>query len=189
MMPEKPVFVTTSEHKLHEAEAILGLELRRAAPNVPEPQSLDFAEVASAKARAAREALNDPPVSIVVDDSGLVVNAWNGFPGALTKWFLGSVKLDGLLKMLSAFDDRSAKSVCVVAVSEANGEVHLFRGEVNGEIAAAPRGDGGFGYDPVFIPNGQERTYSEMGDEKHGVSHRNRAFSTLAVWLEDRPKG
>ncbi|MGI8649599.1 MAG: RdgB/HAM1 family non-canonical purine NTP pyrophosphatase, partial [Rubrobacter sp.] len=175
--------------KLREAEVILGVKLDRAAPDVLEIQSLDFGEVASAKARAARKALHNPAARVIVDDSGLVVNAWNGFPGALTKWFLGSVGLDGLLKMLFAFDDRSARSVCVVAVSDADGEIHLFRGEVNGEIAASPRGEGGFGYDPVFIPNGHERTYSEMASEKQENSHRNRAFKALGTWLQAGSKG
>ncbi|WP_119069450.1 RdgB/HAM1 family non-canonical purine NTP pyrophosphatase [Rubrobacter indicoceani] len=189
MMPEKPIFVTSNKNKLREAEAILGVKLDRAAPNVPELQSLDFAEVASAKARAARAALGDPNAPVIVDDSGLVVNAWNDFPGALTKWFLRSVGVSGLLKMLSAFPDRSARSVCVVAVSASSGEIHLFRGEVEGEIADAPRGAAGFGYDPVFVPNGHRRTYSEMGDEKHENSHRNRAFNALAVWLTAGRKG
>lgn len=186
---ETPIFVTSNEHKLHEAEAILGMRLESAAPDVPELQSLDFGEVASAKARAARNALDDPKTRIIVDDSGLVVDAWNGFPGALTKWFLTSVGLDGLLRMLSAFDRRSAKSVCVVAVSEADGDVHLFRGEIKGRIAEAPRGEGGFGYDPVFVPEGQDLTYAEMGREKQENSHRNRAFKAVGVWLEGRSKG
>lgn len=189
MMPEKPIFVTSNEHKLHEAETILGRELRRASPDLPELQSLDFAEVASAKAKAAREALEDPNAPVFVDDSGLVVNAWNGFPGALTKHLLASVRLSGLLKMLSAFDDRSAKSVCVIAISDTDGEIHILRGEIDGTIAEAPRGEKGFGYDPVFVPNGHERTYSEMGDEKHEFSHRNRAFNALSAWLQDRDKG
>lgn len=168
---------------------MLGLALDAASPDVPEVQSLDFATVALAKVRAAREALGDPPVPVFVDDSGLVVEAWNGFPGALTKWLLQSVGTEGLLAMLRGFPDRSARAVCVVAVSDARGETQAFKGEVRGKITTEPRGTEGFGYDPVFRPDGSDLTYAELGDEKHRLSHRAVAFQSFKGWLEGRAKG
>ena len=184
----RAVFVTGNEHKRREVQAILGVELARADLDLPEIQAIDPAEVAVEKARAAREALGSPSLPVLVEDSGLMVGAWGGFPGALTKWLMGSVGNEGLLRMLAPGEDRSARSVCAVAVSDAGGEVHVFRGEVSGTLADEPRGAGGFGYDPVFVPEWSSFTYAEMGEEKNRDSHRARAFRQLRAWLEG-PEG
>jgi len=181
----KAVFVTTNENKRREAARILGVELGKAALEVPEVQSLDLAEVAGHKVRAAREALGSPPYPVLVEDSGLVVGAWNGLPGALTKWFLSSVGNEGILRMLCA-EDRSARAACAVAVADADGEVRVFEGEVQGEVAAEPRGEEGFGWDPIFVPLGSHLTYAEMGESKHKDSHRARAFRQVRGWLEEQ---
>jgi XTP/dITP diphosphohydrolase len=183
----RAVFVTTNEHKRREVEKILGVELERAAfasQDIPEVQTLDFAEVAAHKARSAYGALGRPPYPVLVEDSGLVVGAWNGLPGALTKWFLASVGNEGLLEMLCG-GDRRARAVCAVAVADGGGEVRVFHGEVKGAIAPAPRGAGGFGWDPIFIPEGSELTYAQMGDAKNEDSHRARAFRRVRGWLEE----
>jgi XTP/dITP diphosphohydrolase len=186
----RAVFVTTNEDKRREAQRILGVELVDAAldpQDVPEIQALDFAEVAAHKARAAREALGSPPYAVLVEDSGLVIGAWNGLPGALTKWFLASVGNEGILTMLSG-EDRSARAVCAVAVADAGAEVRVFRGEVEGEIPPEPRGEGGFGWDPIFVPKGSHLTYAEMGENKHEDSHRARAFRQVRGWLEEQDR-
>lgn len=179
------VFVTGNEHKRREVREILGVELEAADLDVPEIQGVDPAGVAAAKALAAREALGSPEAYVLAEDSGVMVEAWNGFPGALTKWLLGSVGNEGLLKMLSGFEDRSARSVCVAAVATPDGSVEVFRGEVWGEISPEARGEGGFGYDPVFIPEWSSRTYAELGEEKNKDSHRARAFRAVREWLEE----
>jgi XTP/dITP diphosphohydrolase len=180
----RAVFVTTNERKRREVERILGVELEGAAPHVPEVQALDFAEVATQKARSAYDALGRPPRPVLVEDSGLVIGAWNGLPGALTKWFLSSVGYQGLLKMLCG-EDRRARAVCAVAVADNRGEVRVFRGEVRGSVAPEPRGEGGFGWDPIFVPEGSELTYAQMGDAKNEDSHRARAFRQVRGWLEE----
>jgi len=172
----KPVFVTSNANKLREAAEILGLDLDRADVDVPEIQSLDFGEVVAAKALAAHEALGSPSYPVIVDDSGLAVGAWGGFPGPLTRWLMKSVGNAGLLRMLAAEEDRSALAVCAVAVADASGSVRIFRGVVEGDISHEPRGEGGFGFDPIFVPEGGTRTYSEMGEQKNTDSHRTRAF-------------
>lgn len=172
----KPVFVTSNENKLREASGILGMDLDRADVDVPEIQSLDFGDIVAAKALAAREALGAPPYPVIVDDSGLAVGAWGGFPGPLTRWLMKCVGNAGLLRMLATEEDRSARAVCAVAVADASGSVLVFRGMVEGEISREPRGEGGFGFDPIFVPDGQIRTYAEMGDEKSMDSHRTRAL-------------
>ena len=183
----KAVFVTTNEHKRREAQAILGVELEGVAlggRDVPEIQALDVAEVAAEKALRAYGALGAPDHPVLVEDSGLVVEAWNGLPGALTKWFISSVGNEGILRMLSG-PDRSARAVCAVAVADADGRVRVFRGEVAGTLAPEPRGAGGFGWDPIFIPGGSELTYAQMGDAKNEDSHRTRALRAARGWLEE----
>jgi XTP/dITP diphosphohydrolase len=165
----------------------LGVELEGAAlgdRDVPEIQSLDFDEVATAKALAAREALSRPDYPVLVEDSGVVIRAWNGLPGPLAKLFHSAVGNEGLLRMLAAEEDRSAVAVCAVAVVEAGGEVHVFRGEVTGTVAFEARGKEGFGYDAIFVPDGGALTYAELGDEKNADSHRARAFRAVGEWLE-----
>lgn len=179
----RAVFVTSNPNKRREAAAILGVELESAPLDLPEIQSLDFAEVAAEKARVAYAALGSPEVPVLVEDSGLVVGAWNGLPGALTKWFIGSVGHEGILRMLPPGEDRRARAVCVVAVADAAGEVRVFRGEVPGTLADAPRGESGFGWDPIFVPEDSPLTYAEMGEAKNADSHRARAFRAVGEWL------
>jgi XTP/dITP diphosphohydrolase len=180
----KAIFVTTNEHKRREVQDILGFALGRADLDLPEIQAIDPADVATEKARAAREALEDTDLPVLVEDSGLMVDAWGGFPGALTKWLMQSVGNEGLLRMFAPGDDRSARAVCVVALAEAGGRVRTFRGEVRGTVAESPRGEGGFGYDPVFVPGWSSMTYAQMGEGKNTDSHRARAFRAVKEWLE-----
>jgi XTP/dITP diphosphohydrolase len=180
----RAIFVTTNEHKRREVQEILGVALESADLDLPEIQAIDPAEVATEKARAAREALGDTDLPILVEDSGLMVDAWGGFPGALTKWLMQSVGNEGLLRLLAPGEDRSARAVCVAALADADGEVHTFRGEVRGTLASGPRGEGGFGYDPVFVPGWSSMTYAEMGEGKNADSHRARAFRSVRGWLE-----
>ena len=179
--------MTGNPNKAREASAILGVDLANVALDLPELQSLSVAEVAADKAATAREALDFPDSPILVEDTGLVVEAWNGLPGALTKWFLASIGNEGLLRMLSSYDDRSARAVCAVAVALADGTVRVFEGVVAGEIAPEPRGSGGFGWDPIFIPEGHAKTYAELGDEKNKDSHRARALRAAREAFSQAP--
>ena len=179
----KAIFVTTNEHKRREVQEILGFALERADLDLPEIQAIDPAEVATEKARAAHEAIGDRDLPVIVEDSGLMVDAWYGFPGALTKWLMKSVGNEGLLRMLPEGEDRSARAVCVVALAEADGTLRTFRGEVRGALAQKPRGVGGFGYDPVFVPGWSSMTYAEMGEGKNADSHRARAFRAVREWF------
>ena len=179
------LFVTSNPDKAREAAEILGVGLHSVALDLPELQDLDVARVAANKAATAREALGFPDSPILVEDSGVVVEAWNGLPGALTKWFLQCIGNEGFLKMLSAYGDRSARAVCAVAVAAADGSVRAFVGEVEGRIAHQPRGSSGFGWDPIFIPEGQTKTYAELGARKHEDSHRARALRAARAGFAD----
>lgn len=170
------VFVTGRPEKADEATR-MGFRLERIDLDLPEPQSLDSSEVAEVKARAAFDRLQRP---VLVEDSGLEVSAWGGFPGALVKWLEKSAGLDAIVRMLDPFPDRRARAVCAIACFDGTRLV-AARGVTDGSIAPAPRGSAGFGWDPIFVPYGSEATYAEMAaTEKDRVSHRGRAWRDLA---------
>lgn len=158
----------------------MGFALERLNLDLPEPQSLDPSEVAEIKVRAAFDRLRRP---VLVEDSGLEVLAWGGFPGALVKWLEKSAGLEAIARMLDPFPDRRARAVCSVACFDGT-NIAAARGVTEGSISTAPRGSGGFGWDSIFVPQGSAGTYAEMTpDEKDRVSHRGRAWRELAKKL------
>lgn len=177
---EAPVFVTGRVEKAREAER-LGFRLERVDLDLNEVQALDPSDIAEWKARDAYGKLARP---VLVEDSGLAIHAWGGFPGALVKWLERSAGLEAMARMLDGFPDRSAMATCVVAYFDGQ-RVVQGRGEVAGAIAQSPRGGAGFGWDSLFIPAGADRTFAEMtGAEKDEVSHRRRAWEALARQLD-----
>jgi XTP/dITP diphosphohydrolase len=129
------------------------------------------------------------------DDSGLAVDALGGAPGVRSARYAGreatyAERMSKLLGEIAATGDaeRRARFVCVIAVADpATGTLHTFEGTCEGRIAHAPHGNGGFGYDPLFIPNGHERTFGELSAEvKHSLSHRARALKQAAQHLRER---
>lgn len=144
-------------------------------------------ENARLKARAVAEAAGLPAVA---DDTGLEVEALSGAPGVQTARFAGedasyADNVEKLLRQLDGVTDRRARFRTVAMVAWPDGPEQMAEGVVHGVIAEAPRGRGGFGYDPVFVPEGGGgRTFAEMTeDEKHVLSHRARAFRRLALLL------
>ncbi len=181
-------FVTSNAGKAREASHFLGRPVVARPLDVPEVQSLDFAAVARAKAVAAARLAGE---AVLVEDSGLSVRAWNGFPGPLTRWLVEAVGEAGLAAMLDPAGDRSAEAVSALAVArpgDGEEDVLVTVGRVPGSIAPAPRGSGGFGWDVVFVPEGESRTFAEMpAEEKNRLSHRARAFEALRALLASRP--
>ena len=174
-------FVTGNPNKLREAQEILGIDLeQQALDHLHEIQTVDVRELVEHKAEQAWQELQCP---VMVEDSGLILTAWNGLPGALVKWFEKSVGCEGMLKMLQAFDNREAFAQCLVAVHDGE-KIHVAEGKVRGAIATELRGENGFGWDVLFIPEGDTRTYAEMSaDEKNAISHRRQAFAALKEML------
>jgi non-canonical purine NTP pyrophosphatase (RdgB/HAM1 family) len=179
------VFVTGRPEKVLEAER-LGFRLERLDLDLAEPQALDPADVVEAKAREAYRLLSRP---VLVEDSGLAIHAWGGFPGALVKWLESSAGVGAIPSMLDAFPDRGATATCAIACFD-GAELVRASGSCRGAIAPAPRGEGGFGWDTIFVPEGETRTFAEMsGEEKDRVSHRRRAWKELALRLTGLGKG
>jgi non-canonical purine NTP pyrophosphatase (RdgB/HAM1 family) len=172
----RAVLVTGNRGKLTEARRICGLELEAVEIDLPEIQSLDLAEVLRAKADEAWRRLERP---LIVEETGLELDALNGFPGPLVKWLLESVGPEGIARMAASLGETRATARCALLLRDEGGEV-TGEGIAPGELVGPPRGEGGFGWDPVFRPLDSERTYAELGAEiKDRIGHRGRAWRDL----------
>ena len=188
---------TTNKHKIQEFQAMLDASADSGRVGIISPDSIrgfpeiiengtTFEENARIKAgQAARYA----DMAAFADDSGLEVKALGGAPGIYSARYGGenatyAEKMAKLLDELKSFDDRRARFVCVIALAYRGDIVETFRGEVTGRIAFEPRGMEGFGYDPIFIPDGYDKTFGELGEEiKSKISHRARAFALAAEFV------
>ena len=178
---EKLFFVTGRDHKVREAEAILDMDVEQVKLDVPEIQSTDVVEVVKEKAKAAARLSGR---TVVVDDTGVYIDALNGFPGALSRPFLDTLHNKGILNILRDEKNRKTLVRTAVGLCSPGSEPLVFVGEVRGSIALEERGTGGFGFDPIFVPDGSQKTYAEMTlAEKNEISHRRKAFDKLKEHL------
>ena len=168
--------------------APLGFEAVSAgALGLPEPAETapDFAGNARIKAVAAARASGLPALG---DDSGLCVSALNGQPGVYSARYAADDYPGAFAKIIAAADAKDnweAYFTCALCLAQPDGTTATYIGKAAGRIAPAPRGQGGFGYDPIFIPDGYEQSYAELGAEKDRISHRARAFEQIAAALAD----
>ncbi|GGL49525.1 RdgB/HAM1 family non-canonical purine NTP pyrophosphatase [Halocalculus aciditolerans] len=176
-------FVTTNAGKVAEAEEYLsGLaDVDQYDYDYVEVQSDSLAEIAASGAEEAYEAApGDDPV--IVDDAGLFVKELEGFPGPYSAYVEDTLGVERVWKLGESLDNRRAAFRCAVAYTDGDA-TETFSGAVQGQLVA-PRGDGGFGYDPIFEHDG--KTFAEMGTaEKNALSHRGRALAKLADWLAE----
>lgn len=176
-------FVTSNKGKVKEAESILGFPIRIADIDLPEIQSLDLHEIVRAKALLAYEKVGKP---VFVDDVGIFVDAWNGFPGPFIKYLREAGGNELLLRMLQQESIRTAVTKAVIGYYD-GGKVEIFEGVARGEIVRSPRGADGWGFDPIFQPEGSSLTWSEMGDvEKNKISHRSQALAKFKDFLHNK---
>ncbi|MBL7497273.1 non-canonical purine NTP pyrophosphatase [Frankia sp. CNm7] len=175
-MIERASLITGNEGKAAEYATLLGIDVRAVKEDLIEIQSLDVVAVVERKVADAYAKLGVP---VLVDDTGLAVNAWNGLPGALVAWFLGSVGTQGILDMAAGLTDRAATVTTALGYADANG-IRIFTGTVQGTLATERRGTNGFSYDEIFVPAGGDLTFAEMPTEqKNLVSHRRLAVDAL----------
>jgi XTP/dITP diphosphohydrolase len=194
-MPAGRVVVATrNEHKLRELREILDSLVLVPLPEgveLPPEEGETFAQNALAKARAACAATG---MAAIADDSGIEARALGGRPGVRSARYAGEGASDEenlakLLDQVGRQDDRRVAYVCAIALVGEDGSESLFEGRCEGTLASEPRGSGGFGYDPAFVPDDTApedgRTMAELTPaEKHAISHRGRAGRRLARWLE-----
>jgi XTP/dITP diphosphohydrolase len=187
------VLASRNEHKLRELGRLLAPHELAPLPRgvgLPPETGDSFEQNARMKAAAAAGAAGMPAVA---DDSGIEAAALGGAPGIRSARFAGEGATDEenlakLLRDVPADGDRRVAYVCALAYAEPGGESHVVEGRCEGVLSEEPRGGGGFGYDPAFIPAdlGDGRTMAELApEEKHAISHRGRAARALVRWLEE----
>ena len=169
-------FITSNEQKLAEVERVLGHPLARECVALEEIQAVALEPVVRHKAQQAYATLGRP---VLVEDTGLAFAAWNGLPGALIKWFLITLGVEGICRLLASEKNRDATATTMFAHYDGK-ELRVFSGEVQGMIPSTPRGSAGFGWDAIFQPLSSARTFAEMTPaEKDGFSMRRRALAQL----------
>lgn len=180
---------TSNRGKLAEFKSLLpGIQIHSPGElkvySFPPETGQTFVDNARIKARSLQSVVKD--AWVVGEDSGLEVEGLNGLPGVHSARYAGERASDAennakLLKMVQVRSplNRSARFICTMVVYSPNGQEHVLEGHLNGQIALQARGTTGFGYDPVFIPEGFEQTMAEMGPKKNGISHRAIAVKKL----------
>jgi XTP/dITP diphosphohydrolase len=193
LAPGKLVIASHNEGKVREIRALLvpyGIEpVSAKSLGLPEPEETGTTFVANAELKAMQAAdLSGLPA--LADDSGLCVEALNGDPGIFSARWAGEAKDFGLamqlvednLRKLGPEFDRDAHFICALALAWPDGHVEWFEGRVDGMLVWPPRGENGFGYDPMFVPDGHKQTFGEMNaDEKTPLTHRADAFRQLVA--------
>jgi XTP/dITP diphosphohydrolase len=172
--------VTSNAGKAAEVAAFFGglLEVDHVALEVPEHRSRDIAEIARRKAQFAFSQLNTP---LIVDDTGFFIDALNGFPGTYAAFVLNSIGNAGILKLMECIPDRNARFTTSIAYADEH-DIQVFTGNLEGRIARNPRGNNGFGYDPIFEVG--RMTLAEISiEEKSRISHRACALSSFHNWF------
>lgn len=176
-------FATGNENKVGEVSKILGIPLQIARLELDEIQDIDLEKVAIRKVTHAFEILKKP---VFVDDVGVYFSAWNGFPGPFARFLQDAGGNNLILRMLKDETNRKVLVRDVVAFHDGR-KVHTFVGELKGVIVDSPKGKLGWGYDPIIIPGGENRTYAEMGEEeKNKISHRALALAKFKDFLNSK---
>ncbi|MFY9605812.1 MAG: RdgB/HAM1 family non-canonical purine NTP pyrophosphatase, partial [Thermoplasmata archaeon] len=159
-----------------------GYELEHIKTTYPEIQADTIEETIAPGLKWLMERYNRP---IMIDDSGLFVDALKGFPGVYSSYVFKTVGCEGILRLMEGVKNRSARFECCIGFLVPGKEPHMSKGVAKGSIAEKKAGIGGFGYDPVFVPEGYAKTYAQIDiPEKNKISHRGRA---IAMFLKELP--
>lgn len=175
-------FITGNANKFAEARTIVP-DLEMLDLDLPELQEIDPHEIIRAK---LSEAVRRHGGGLVVEDTSLYLRCLGGLPGPLIKWFLKTMGSAGIHAIAEKFGDDVATAKTIVGYADAEGRTEFFEGVVSGRIVA-PRGTTAFGWDPIFLPDGRDKTFAEMTKaEKNAISMRRRAFEKLKLALDAR---
>ena len=189
-MERKIYLVTTNPGKIKEIRKYLepeGVDVRILEGNFVEIQSRSLEEVLNyGLYRFEKDHDVDQP--FIKDDSGLFVEALSGFPGVYSSYVQETLGNDGILSLMEGVENRNATFKTVIGLRIPERGTSLFRGVCSGTISEEKRGKGGFGYDPIFIPDGKNETFAEMSiSDKNRISHRTRAIQGLMDYLKNKP--
>jgi XTP/dITP diphosphohydrolase len=172
--------VSSNAHKAKEVAEFFGgtLRVNHVSLDIPELRSEDVMEISRQKARYAFDRLLSP---VIVDDTLFSIDALKGFPGPYAAYVLHTIGNAGILKIMRGIEDRNAHFTTAIAFADRDG-IQVFSGTIHGRIVTAPRGRGGFGYDPIFEVEG--RTLAELPiEEKSRISHRALALTAFRDWF------
>ncbi|MDO9538278.1 MAG: XTP/dITP diphosphatase [Thermoplasmata archaeon] len=177
----KILFETGNQGKLKEVQAIfgaLGHEVEQLKDEYPEIQADTLEEVVVA---GLEWLWNKHKMPIIIDDSGIFIHSLKGFPGVYSAYVFKTLGCPGILKQMEGIDERKAEFKCCAGYVDSEGKITTTSGVCQGRIISEMRGSGGFGYDPIFVPESHEETFAQMDlEEKNTLSHRGRAFRSLA---------
>jgi XTP/dITP diphosphohydrolase len=184
----KLTIVTSNANKAVEVAAFFGgsLEVTHISLDIPEHRSDDVGAIAKGKAQYAYDQLRTP---LIVDDTGFSIDALNGFPGPYAAYVLHTLGNTGILKLMEGVKNRNAHFTTAIAYADTSG-IRVFTGTIHGSITTSPRGNNGFGYDPIVDVDG--RTLAEMSlEEKSVISHRAKALKAFRDWFfkEEQSRG
>ena len=186
---KKVYFITSNKGKLLEAKTRLsevGIEVIQKNLGYPEIQSETLEEVARYGVKSVRERFNEP---FILEDAGLFIKSLEGFPGVYSSYVFYTVGLKGILKLMTGIEgeERKASFKSVFAFSEPDQEPILFIGECNGIITNEEKGTHGFGYDPIFVAEGETKTFAEMETkEKNRFSHRGKSLDLVVNYFREK---
>ncbi len=176
-------FATSNRHKFEEAKEALanaGIEIKHFEFRHTEIRSDSLEEIAIDAVKKAYSEIGKP---VFVEDTGLFIEALNGFPGTYSSWILEKIGCNGILKLLEAEENRKAEFKAAVALNDGK-RVKTFTGVCKGRIARHASGESGFGYDPIFIPEGHSQTFAQNIELKNKLSHRYKSLSELSEFLK-----
>ena len=179
-------FASSNEHKFQETERILanlGMQINLFKTTLEEIQSNNLNDIAEKKAINAYDLIQKP---VIIEDDGLFINTLNGFPGPYSSYVYDTIGNKGIMDLLENSKVRDAKFVSIIAYCDSDCNVKLFESSVPGKISSIIE-KGGWGYDPIFIPDGESKTYANVSD-KDKFSHRSAALTKFSNWFLDKQK-
>ena len=184
-MTMKITFITGNQHKVKEAKGIFdnfGIKLEHADLGYPEIQG-ELVEVARYGAKHVAQRLGKP---VIVEDAGIFIKALKWFPGTYSSYVQDTLGNKGILKLMSDVEDRYAEFRSAIGFCTPKTEPEIFLGAVRGSIVYSEKGNNGFAYDPLFKPEGYEKTFGELSiNEKNKFSHRRKSLEKFATWYKD----
>jgi XTP/dITP diphosphohydrolase len=178
-------FATENLDKISEANQILSefkINLEQANVKKVEIQAEQLEEIVT----FALNMIPNDALPIIIEDSGLFIDALNGFPGPYSSFVYKKIRCEGVIKLMEGRQERKAIFISVVGYKSKEKRIFLFRGEIYGNILSSTIGKGGFGFDPIFVPDENDKTFAQMNiEEKNSFSHRGKAFRKWGEWMRD----
>ena len=174
-------FASSNEHKFQEAERILanlGMQINLFKTTLEEIQSNNLNDIAEKKAIYAYDLIQKP---VIIEDDGLFINALDGFPGPYSSYVYDTIGNKGIIRLLENTELRDAKFVAIIAYCDGIDNVQLFESSIHGKISSLIE-KGGWGYDPIFIPDGESKTYANVSN-KDRLSHRAASLKKFSDWF------